>query len=266
MEMLERVAQLLDLVRQHRPVVHAITNWVTAGDVANVLQAIGARPILALTPDEVEEVLAQADALLLNLGTPTARRVETMVLAGRHANRLSKPVVFDPVGAGASTFRKEACSRILKECRLSVIRGNRAEIGTLAGMGGELRGVDACAGPEDLRKAAVVLSGRTGAVVAISGQQDIVTGSGKIVTVENGHPLMAYVTGTGCMLAAVMAAFAAVEKNEMIATVAAVGCFGLAGERVSPEVTGPGSFKVALLDGLFRLTAEEVRKGLRLGE
>ncbi|MBP1708450.1 MAG: hydroxyethylthiazole kinase, partial [Deltaproteobacteria bacterium] len=237
---IKRLANVLDQVRLRQPVVHAITNTITASDVANVIRAIGARPIMAVAVEEVEEIVSRADALVLNLGTPTPERVTAMLLAGRQANSLGKPVVFDPVGVTASRFRFDSALRIVSELRLAVIKGNRAEVGRLAGMEGELRGLDAVAGPTDLLAAANALSLKSGTVIAVSGERDLIAGNGQAIMVENGHPLMGRVTGTGCMLAAIIAAFAAVEPDVMAATVAAVACFGVAGERAGHGGVGPG--------------------------
>lgn len=261
---IDHLTSVLDQVRLQQPVVHAITNTITASDVANVLRAIGARPIMAVAVEEVEEIVSRADALVLNLGTPTPERVMAMVSAGRRANSLGKPVVFDPVGVTASRFRSDSARRILSELRLAVIKGNRAEIGRLAGMEGELRGLDAVAGPADLLAAANTLSRQRGTVVAVSGEQDLVVGNGQALMVENGHPLMGRVTGTGCMLGAVVAAFTAVETDVMVATVAAVACFDLAGEHAGHRVVGPGGFKLALIDSLHALTAEQMRIGAKI--
>ena len=261
---IDHLASVFEQVRLQQPVVHAITNTITASDVADVLRAIGARPIMAVAAEEVEEIVSRADALVLNLGTPTPERVKAMVLAGHQANSLGKPVVFDPVGVTASRFRFDSAQRILAELRFAVIKGNRAEIGRLAGMEGELRGLDAVQGPADLLAAADELSMKSGAVVAVSGEQDLIAGDGRVLVVANGHPLMGRITGTGCMLAAVIAACTAVEPDAMVATVAAVACFGLAGERAGHQGVGPGGFKSALIDSIHALTAEQMRSGARI--
>ncbi len=250
---------LLERVRTRRPVVHAITNWVTGGDVANALQALGARPVLAVSAEESAEITAQADALLLNLGTPDRDRIEAMVRSGRRANELGKPVVFDPVGAGASGFREEACRRILEELRLTVIRGNRAEIGFLAGQGGRLRGIDAVAGPDDLEEAARGLSRQTGAVVVASGEKDLLVYKDKNLLGAGGHPLMTRVTGTGCMLSAVIAAFTAVGEDPPTAAAAGISFFKLAGRLAGGRADGPGTLKVLLLDFLYALTSKDLQ-------
>jgi hydroxyethylthiazole kinase len=159
-----------------------------------------------------------------------------------------------------------ASKRIVTELRLTVIKGNRAEIGFLAGRGGKLAGIDAVTGPEDLLAAAEHLSRTSGAVVAISGPQDLIVFAEQKVIVENGHPMMARVTGLGCVLTALIGAFAAVENDPLAATVGAIAFFGLAGEQAALQAKGPGTFKTALLDILFTLTPEEMGRGIKLRE
>ncbi len=261
---LNLLANIIDRVRQMEPVVHAITNWITAGDVANALSAIGSRPIMAVFHEEIEDITSRADALLLNLGTPDPLRVDAMLLAGKKANLLGRPVIFDPVGAGTSLFRKESTQRILSEVRVTVIRGNQAEIGSLAGTGGEFRGVDAARGPADLQGAARRLSEKTGATIVMTGPEDLVAKDGKMLVIGNGDPMMGRLIGTGCMLSAVIAAFASVETDPLMAAAGAVVFFGLAGERAALQAKGPGSFKTALLDALFTLKAEDVQGGAKI--
>ncbi len=263
---IDRLTKILSTVRQKQPVIHAITNWVTANDVASALHAVGARPIMAFTPEEVKEIASGADALVLNLGTPSPLGIESMLRAGHQAVTLSRPVIFDPVGVGSSSFRMNASKRIVTELRLRVIKGNRAEIGFLAGRGGKLAGIDAVAGPEDLLTAAEHLSRTSGAVVAISGPQDLIVFAERKVTVENGHPMMARVTGLGCILTGLIGAFAAVENDPLAATVGATAFFGLAGEQAALQAKGPGTFKTTLLDLLFTLTPEEMGERIRLRE
>lgn len=253
------IPTLLEQVRKQRPVVHAITNWVTGGDVANALQALGARPVLAVSSEETAEITAQADALLLNLGTPDADRIAAMIRSGRRANEGGLPLVFDPVGAGASKFREEACGRILRELQLTVIRGNRAEIAFLAGRAGQLRGIDAVGAPDDLEEAVQRLSGETGAAVLASGEKDLLAYGDRMLTRTGGHPLMPWVTGTGCMLSAVIAAFTAAAPDPLAAAAAGLSFFKLAGQRAGERAAGPGTFKAALLDYLYILTPDDLR-------
>jgi len=263
---IDRLTKILSTVRQRQPVVHAISNWVTASDVASALHAVGARPIMAFTPEEVKEIASGADALVLNLGTPSPSGIESMLRAGHQAVTLGRPVIFDPVGVGASPFRMNSSKRIVTELRLTVIKGNRAEIGFLTGKGGKLAGIDAVMGPEDLLTAAEHLSRTSGAVVAVSGPHDLILSPEHKIIVENGHPIMARVTGLGCILTGLIGAFAAVEKDPLLATVGATAFFGLAGEQAALHAKGPGTFKMTLLDILFTLTPEEMRQRIRLRE
>jgi hydroxyethylthiazole kinase len=260
----ESLIGLLSKVRNQKPVVHAITNWVTGNEVASALHAVGARPIMAISPEEVKEITSRAKALVLNLGTPSPDRIEAMRLSGLQANKEGIPVLFDPVGVSASGFRIDSSRRILSEIRVTVIRGNQSEIGTLAGRKDHLAGVDSVKGPQDLDQAVQYLSEKIGTVVAASGPQDLIVSSGKRVLVENGHPMMGQVTGMGCMLTAVIGAFNAVESDPLMATVSAMAFFGLAGEQAAFKANGPGTFKSAFLDALFSLTPDQMRKGIKI--
>jgi hydroxyethylthiazole kinase len=219
---------------------------------------------MTVAEEEVTEVVSKADALMLNLGTPSPGRVASMIMAGQGAQARGIPIVLDPVGAGLSRFRMTTLNRLLAEIKLSVIKGNQAEIGILAGVGGELRGVDAVAGPENLETAATELAKRTKAIVVVTGERDLVLGEGRKVVLDNGHPLMSHMTGTGCMLAAMIAAFVACEKDVFLATVAAVAGFGIAGEQAAKKSIGPGTFKVAFLDSLYSLSSEQIASGIRM--
>lgn len=262
----ECLAQVLSRVREQRPIVHAITNWITASEVASCLHAIGSRPIMATAREEIEEITSKADALVLNLGTPSPERIEAMLRSGRQAKGDGHPIVFDPVGVSASEFRMESSRRILSELRVTVIRGNRSEIGVLAGQKSYLAGVDSVSGPEDLEQACRHLSLKTGAVVVASGPEDLIVSSSseEKVVVENGHPMMPRVTGMGCMLTAIIGAFNAVEDDPMIATVSAVVFFGLAGEQAGLLGKGPGTFKTAFFDALHSFTTEQMQTRMKI--
>lgn len=260
----EPFIRVLSKAREQKPVVHAITNWVTANEVAGALQAIGARPIMAIASEEVAEITARAQALVLNMGTPSPARIEAMLRSGHQANNDGLPILFDPVGAGASKLRIESSKKILSELQMTVIRGNQAEIGILAGKEGLLAGVDAVFGPDDLEQASRHLSQKTGAVVVASGPQDLIVSSEKKAIVENGHPMMKTITGMGCMLTAVIGAFNAVESDPMVATVSAVAFFGLAGERAALHAKGPGTFKIAFFDALFSMTPDQLKKEMKI--
>lgn len=258
-------ADALSRLRAGHPMIHHITNDVVTNDTANITLHIGAAPVMAVAMEEVEEMVAFAGALLLNIGTLTEPQVEAMLIAGRRANALGIPIVLDPVGVGATRYRTQTAERLLEQLQIAVIRGNAGEIGVLAGAGGEVRGVDSVSGGADPALAASMLARRERAVVAMTGVVDIVTDGVRTLTVANGHPMMAAITGTGCMATTVTAAFVAIEKDHVLAAAAALAAFGLAGERAAARAQGPGSFKVHLLDAVANLTGEDLAAGARIG-
>lgn len=257
--------ELLETLRRRRPLVHHLTNMVVANATANVTLALGASPIMAAAAEEVEEVAARADAVVLNLGTLSPAAVDVMVAAGRAANAAGRPVVLDPVGYGFTRLRTRSADRILAGVRVAVIRGNQAEIALLAGADATVRGVDSAGGPDAaaLEDAARRLAARTGAVVAVTGPVDRVAGPEGIIRIHHGHPLLTTVTGTGCMATTAVAAFAASAPDQPWAAAAAgLGAFALAGERaaVAGGSAGPGSFQAALLDALYRLQPGDLNR------
>lgn len=257
---------LLTRLREKKPLVHHITNMVTVNDCANVTLAIGALPVMAHALEEVEEMAGAAQAVVLNIGTLSRQQVDAMILAGKAANSLGIPVILDPVGAGATALRSRSAERILYEVRVAVIKGNSAEIGILAGKGGRIRGVESEEAAGDMVEAAAELAHRYGTVVAVSGAKDIITDGKRIAFVDNGHPMMGTITGTGCMLSSVIASFCGVEQDSFKAAVAAFVCFGLAGELAAarPETKGPASFKTAFFDEIYNLTEEKINSGKKI--
>ncbi len=257
-----QIAALLSWVRQQRPLLHHITNFVVMNDTANVTLHIGGLPVMAHAREEVAEMVAPAGALVLNPGT--LEWLDAMLLAGKRANELGIPIVLDPVGAGATAPRTATMRRLLEELQIAVVRGNAGEIGTLAGMGGAVKGVEAVAEPEDPLLAARELARRYQVVVASTGRRDVVTDGSRVMLVDNGHEWLRALTGTGCSATTVVAAFAAVERDYMLATAAALACFGLAAELAAPQASGPASFKVAFYDALYHLSHDQVRAGARV--
>jgi hydroxyethylthiazole kinase len=220
---------------------------------------------MAHAKEEVEEMVSVAGALVLNIGTLTPELVESMILAGKKANELSIPVIFDPVGAGATTLRTQACKKIMSDVNLAVIRGNSAEIGILAGAGGMIKGVEAVGDSGNIRETAREFASSTGAVVSVTGPTDIITNGSEIALVSNGHAMMATVTGTGCISTTITAAFAAVQSDAFIAAAGALIAYDIAGELAALKNEGkPGSFHAALYDELFTITPELVAKKARV--
>jgi hydroxyethylthiazole kinase len=247
------VGESLARLRERKPLVHQITNYVVMNETANATLALGALPVMAHAAEEVEEMVGHAGALVLNIGTLSAHWVDAMLAAGRAANARGIPVVLDPVGAGATRYRTETAKRILDEVDVAIVRGNPGEVATLAGIGAEMRGVDsigAAAGPGEIALAAA----RTlGVVASVTGPVDHVSDGERTTTISNGDPMLARITGTGCMSSAITGCFAAVAGSPFAAAVEALAAFGIAGEEAAREAKGPGSFHVNLYDALAAL-------------
>lgn len=256
---------IISTLRNTVPLVHCMTNYVTVNDCANALLAIGGSPVMADDAGEVEEITSISTALVLNIGTLNQRTIESMLLAGKKANELGKPVVFDPVGAGASRLRTETALRFLREIRFAAIRGNASEVAVLATGQGETRGVDASDSADLALRTAQEFSKKTGAVVAITGATDIITNGEKTALVQNGVPQMGKITGTGCMLSAISGAFIACG-NAFETTTAAVAVMGICGERAYERAKslGTGSMRTFLIDELSCMSDEILAKGARI--
>ena len=257
-------AELLDRVRGRHPLIHHITNWVVMNDTANATLALGALPVMAHAREEVEEMVGSAGALVLNPGTLFPELVEAMLMAGRRANERGVPIVYDPVGVGATRYRNETSERLLKELHIDAIRGNSGEIGALAGAGGVVKGVESVQGVADPVAVARELARRQSTVVAITGKRDILSDGTRVLGVDNGHEMLKTITGTGCMATTVVAIFCAVESDKLIASASALACYGLAAERAARGTKGPGSFRSSLLDELYHVTPALLEKGARV--
>lgn len=260
-------------VRNGSPLVHCITNYVTVNDCANALLAVGASPIMSDEPADVEDITSICGGLLINIGTLNASSIESMKLAGRKAADLGHAIVLDPVGAGASKLRTETASSLLDELSIAVIRGNMSEVKALAGASAATRGVDVnpddVVTEENLRSSAQFacrLAAKTGAIVAITGAIDIVADAHAAYAIRNGSPIMGRITGAGCMLSCLVAAFivASEEEVRLEAAVAAVSAMGLAGQLAAARMSsedGNGSFRNYVLDALYHLTGEGLEQG-----
>ena len=258
------LASLLSRLRDIRPLVHHITNSVTINDCANVTLSVGAAPVMADAHEEVAEMAGIADVLVLNIGTLTSTQVDSMLLAGRTANSRDIPIILDPVGAGATAFRTSTALRLLEDLDIAVLKGNAGEIGTIAGSGGRVRGVDSEGLMGDPEEICTALADHLGCIVAMSAPIDVVADGSRVALVENGHPLMGSVSGTGCMVSSVAGAFAAVTRDRFSAAVAAFATFGLAGETAAMCAEGPGSFRVGLLDTLAGIAPAHLDQGARV--
>jgi hydroxyethylthiazole kinase len=238
---------------------------VTQQGVADATLAIGAAPVMAHAAEEVEAMVAQAQTLVLNTGTPTPALIDAMLRAARRANTRGIPIVLDPVGAGATPFRTQQLERLLAAVMLACVRGNTGEIAALAGRAGTVRGVDVVPDAEAFRSVedgrvalASALAGRYGCAVAATAKVDVLTDGTRLVRLAHGDPWLARITGGGCMATACVGAFAAVETDTLAAAVAGLACFELAAERAADAAAGPGSFRVALIDALAALRPADV--------
>ncbi len=254
------IAQTIAAMRAARPLVHNITNYVAMNFSANVLLAQGASPAMVHAPDEVEEFVAISSSLVVNIGTLDERWVRSMLLAATKASSLGKPWVLDPVGVGATTFRLKTCQSLLA-LKPSIVRGNAAEIMTLAGAEAvAAKGVDSLAGSSDAVEAARRLAKSTGGVVVVSGATDFVTDGRRVVAIHGGVEMMTLVTAAGCALSATVAAMAAVSQDRMAAGVVACALFKAAAEAAAARASGPGALAVAFLDALHALKHDDVAR------
>lgn len=267
----ENAANLLENVRKTVPLVHNITNYVTVNDVANAVLAIGASPIMADDIEEAVDITAISRALVLNMGTLNKRTVTSMLAAGKRANELGVPVVFDPVGAGASALRNETAKEITGQLTLSVIRGNLSELSFIAGLGASTKGVDSAQEDEknDAVSVAKAAAQKLHCIAALTGKVDVITDGTRVIQIKNGHPMLSRVTGTGCMASALVGAFAgACGGDFLIAAAAGVCTMGIAGELAYEAVVakGTGSFHIAVVDALSRLDSAILKERARLYE
>ncbi|MDF2653337.1 MAG: hydroxyethylthiazole kinase [Paenibacillus sp.] len=256
------IGSTLEKVREENPLVHNITNVVVTNFTANGLLALGASPVMAYAPEEVEDMARIASALVLNIGTLNSAVIESMILAGKTANRHGVPVILDPVGAGATSFRTETGRKLLKEVNISVLRGNAAEIANIIEEQWEIKGVDAGSHQGNTLQLAQTAARKLNTLVVITGKDDIVTDGSTTYRIQNGHPLLTKVTGTGCLLTSVIGAFAGVEKDLLLASVSALTFYGIAAEK-AVQLSGdhrPGSFQIEFLNQLANVTSEDIQQ------
>jgi hydroxyethylthiazole kinase len=257
----------LALLRERRPLVHQLTNYVVMNETANATLALGALPVMAHAREEVEEMAGLASALVLNTGTLSPHWVEAMLLAGTAANAAGVPVALDPVGAGATRYRTETAKRILDVVDVAVLRGNAGEVATLVGVEAEVRGVESIGTGGDPARLALEAARTLGVVASVTGPVDHVSDGERVAAVANGHELLAAVTGTGCMSTALTGCFLAARPGEAYeAAVEALAAFGVAGEDAAAGAAGPGTFHVRLYDALAALDPATLTGRARVDE
>ena len=268
------LGKMLENVRAKCPLIHNITNYVTVNDCANIVLACGASPIMADDKAEVAEITSVCAGLNINIGTLNSRTIESMHIAGKRANELRHPVVLDPVGAGASSLRTETALGLVREVKFSVIRGNISEIKTIASGSGTTKGVDADVADKvteanlaDAVKFAKAFARETGAVIAITGAIDIVADADRAFCIRNGNAMMSSITGTGCQLSAMTAAFVTAHPDNVLEAAAAAVCaMGLAGEIAHDRLgsmDGNSSYRNYIIDAIYNLTPEQLEEGAK---
>lgn len=269
METLKKISELLKDVKDKKPLVHHITNYVTANDCANMVLSIGGSPVMADEIDEVEEMVSLSSALVINMGTLNKRTIEAMLMAGKMANKLDIPVILDPVGVGATGLRTNTASKLLKEINFSVIKGNMSEIKILSGVKAIIKGVDSVESMDNAEEIAVQLAKKYNCIAAITGKKDIVTDGERLCKIDNGHKMMADITGTGCMCTSLVGTFCGVIRDYYLSTIAGILSMDLSGEKAFislKENDGTGTFKVKLMDSIYKLSGEDIMKDGNINE
>lgn len=263
---MDEIFSALGKVKSSRPLVHHITNWVTIYDCANITRCVGALPVMAHAIEESSDMTGISQALVLNIGTLTPELVDSMISAGKKANEMGIPVVLDAVGVGATKLRTDKANEILSKVKVSILKGNAGEIGTLAEIKAEVKGVESMGIEGSVSEIAKSLAKKQNLTVVVTGKEDVVSDGEKVYFISNGHGMMGSIVGTGCMLASVIGAFAAVEKDYAKASAFALACFGIAGELASKKAKGPGSYKEIFYDELYNLDDSKVSRMKKIRE
>ncbi|MBS4534904.1 hydroxyethylthiazole kinase [Clostridium sp. D2Q-14] len=266
MEILERVSEVLEIIKMRKPLVHHMTNFVTANDCANVTLAIGASPIMAYDEKEVEEVVSMSSSLILNIGTLTSNDIKSMIIAGRKANELNIPVILDPVGVGATNLRTKSIEDILENVSVSVIKGNMSEIKSISGLDVNIRGVDSIADDDNGEAVAQELASKLECIIAITGKRDIISDGNRVFCINNGDERLSRITGTGCMTGSLIASYCGVTRDYLIGAIGGILSMGIAGEIAANLLKvdkGIGSYKVSLFDSIYNLYTENI---IKIGE
>ncbi len=257
----------LRAMREQKPLVHQITNYVVMNETANATLALGALPVMAHAGEEVEEMTGIASSLVLNIGTLSSHWVDAMLLAGAAASARRIPIVLDPVGVGATEYRTATARRILERVDVTVLRGNAGEIATLVGTQAEVRGVESIATGIEPAELARTAARTLGVVASVTGPVDFVSDGERVLAVANGDALLATVTGTGCMSSAITGCFLAAKPGEPLEAAAeALAAFGVAAEAAARGAEGPGTFHARLYDGLYALDPDTLDERVRIDE
>jgi hydroxyethylthiazole kinase len=259
------ISEDLNKIKEKKPLIHNITNLVVMNETANAILCLGALPIMAHAIEEVEEMVGVSSALVLNIGTLTSDWIDAMELAGKKANELGIPVILDPVGAGATKFRIEASKRLLSNIKISIARGNAAEIAVLAGIAAEVKGVESIGASKDPEDIAREFAAIYGCTAAITGVIDVISDGKRLAKISNGDAMLGKVVGTGCISNTIIASFAAVQPDPFLAAIGGLAALGIAGE-MAAAISGdkPGTFHVELYNALYDLSEVDIFERLEL--
>lgn len=260
----KKIWENIKKVRDHSPLVHNITNYVVMNSSANALLAAGASPVMAHAEEEVRDMVRIANSLVLNIGTLSNKWIDSMKIALKEANKLGKPVVFDPVGAGATSYRTETVKNLIETGSVSVIRGNASEIMALVSDNLKTKGVDSIVSGENAVESAKLLQQKYKCIICISGKIDYIISQDEIAEIHNGHQMMSVVTGMGCSATALIGAFAGIINDYFEAAISGMALMGVAGELAVRESSGPGSLQMHFFDKLFNLTSKEFFETIKL--
>jgi len=250
---------LIKEIRKRKPLIHHITNYVTVYDCAQAALSCGALPVMADAVEECAEMTSYADALVLNIGTLNSLQISSMIESGKAANKKGIPVILDPVGAGATKFRRTTVEKLMKEFRIDVIKGNAAEIALVAGASSQMKGVESVGTYDGITESAIHAAESTGSVIVVTGKTDIVTDGKDLYEISNGHETMGKIVGTGCMSASVIASHCSVEKKYALAAAQAQCVYGLAGEKAAGKSKSPMMFKTYFMDALYETKDEDLK-------
>ncbi|MBF8982772.1 hydroxyethylthiazole kinase [Lutibacter sp. B2] len=267
MEIYEKISNSLKSVKEHCPLVHHITNYVTTNICADVTLAIGASPVMASAPIEVADMLKLSSALVLNIGTCTPESIKAMLIAGKTANENNIPIVLDPVGVGATPFRYESVMKLLDQLKITVIKGNLSEIKCIAGLNTKSRGVDSVDLDDHSPGIATKLATQLDCIIAITGKEDIISDGDHTYILDNGHILLTKITGTGCMTSSLIGSFLGANKNTLISAIAGISTMSIAGEIASKRMNkldGSGSFKRYLMDAIYNMDSDTLTKEMNI--
>jgi hydroxyethylthiazole kinase len=257
MDIQEQLKEVFGTLQHKRALIHHITNYVTVNDCANVVLAIGASPIMADELSEVEEMVSICDALVLNIGTANERTITSMLKAGKVANAKGIPVVLDPVGVGATSFRRQSVAKLMEAISFSVIRGNMAEIKTIAGLEAKSAGVDSLEEESNGAKIALTLSKKLGCVIAITGKIDIASDGVRSYALENGDVALTKLTGTGCMSSSLIGSFLGASNHALASAIAGILTMSIAGE-LADKSQGMGTFRTSLIDEISHMNVMSI--------